>query len=80
MSNVYVLQIDHRHGEDVSVHESEQGARAAAANWAREYWDEVAGLSDVPDETPSDDEDAISIYFDAHEREFYSITETSVSK
>lgn len=35
---VHTLTIDHKAGTDTRVFLTEEGARAALANWAREWW------------------------------------------
>ena len=68
---VYTLTIDHKHGTDVRVFQSERGALDALAAWVREWWptevarwkDQAEGMTqEAFDALP--DEEAISEYFE----------------
>ena len=56
---LYILRIEHRHGEDMSIYRTEAGAHKALAEYCREWWDEVSD-DDMP---PDDDEKVIDEYF-----------------
>jgi hypothetical protein len=73
-----VLSIEHEHGENVSVHTTSEGANAAAAKFAREWWHQIVGQADVPDEAPEDDAEAVSIYFDAQDGEWCNVYPATV--
>lgn len=81
---VYVLQVDHKYGEDTTVHLSEDAAKDTLYAWVQGYWEEVAGRVghdedgrgyDVPDQPPANRDEAIQVYFEAHGRESYFISE-----
>ena len=46
---IYLAQWDHKHGQDVSAHASEDGAFEQCVAWMREHFDEWRGFLD-PDE------------------------------
>ncbi len=66
-----VLIINHRYGTNVSVHTSHATALAAAAKFARSWWGDAVHSSgqhdmpEVPTRPPADDDETVSIYFDA---------------
>jgi hypothetical protein len=45
---VWILEYVHKHGTVITAYASEAGAVAAAASIARDGWDNVAGLGDIP--------------------------------
>jgi len=67
---VYVLFIEFKHGESVTLHLSESDARGSLAGYCREFWDEA-----VPDAglAPDDDEQVIQMYFLHVQDESYTI-------
>jgi hypothetical protein len=73
---VWVLSIDHRHGTNVYVHETEPGAKDSLVDYVRENWeDEVGrGFSELDAEPPADDQEAIDAYFDEVADESYILT------
>jgi hypothetical protein len=69
MTTVHVLSYSHKHGESIMVYATEEGADAAKAEIAREYWADAAGSVNAPDNFPASaddlsDADAASLYFD----------------
>lgn len=69
-SEVHVLEYVHRHGNEITVHVSEDGVTREKAAIARLYWGEIKGADGVPDVAPDDDDEAARIYFDTQsERE-----------
>ena len=58
-SHVHVAVINHRHGSNVYVHKSEEGLCKAIYAYVREYWEE-----NNTDELPTDQQVAISAYFE----------------
>jgi hypothetical protein len=71
---VYVLIIEHRHGTNVDVFASRQGALTALVGFVDDWW-----AREMPGKViPSNDGDAISQYFEAVESEFYGIHECEV--
>jgi hypothetical protein len=69
---VWVLSISHRHGEDISVHQTDKGANAALAAYCAEYWDECDQNGEDHDK-PDDIDDLITQYFDGTDNESYEI-------
>ena len=71
-TTLYTLTIDHKHGTDTRVFRTEEGAHAALASWAREWWPvEVGRWRDEDDNCPTQeqfdalpDNEAISEYFE----------------
>lgn len=55
---VFVLVISHKHGEDVSVHRTNEGAMEELYQFVQEWWE-----SRMEGPLPSDKADAISAYF-----------------
>ncbi len=87
-SEVWLLSVLHRHGEDITVYTSEQGARGGVFDYVAECWPEIAGdeyttregaTAVVPQEVPDDPETAIDIYFQAHKDESFAIDQKSVN-
>jgi len=56
-TGVYVVSIDHRYGNTVSVHSSVEGAKRFIYEWVVENWTLSQGI-------PKDQEEAIAKYFD----------------
>ncbi|WP_155832265.1 hypothetical protein [Gordonia alkanivorans] len=61
-----------------TVHTTPASATSELARYVRRYWDEVAEFRGVPADAPSDDDDAIGIYFDVHGSESYTLTIAAV--
>lgn len=81
MSTVWILTIDHRHGRDISVNETEEGALAACAEYGRQWWSELVGRNDdveLPEEPPTDNVEAIKLYFDTVGDEYYELEQAAV--
>jgi hypothetical protein len=72
--NVWVLTIEHRHGQETFVCKTEAVAWKTLANYVDEWWDQEIGL-DV--RRPKKDETAISRYFDKS-NEQYELNEVTV--
>jgi hypothetical protein len=62
MTTVYVLIIDHKHGRDVSVHETDVDANIQVEHFARDWWSTDGPDEPMPEDNPGD---LISRYFDA---------------
>ena len=73
---VWVLTIEHRHGHDTSVHQSEDGARNWLAEYVREWWNDGGWLDD--EQPPEDDSEAIDLYFEKVGDEYYSLDQCAV--
>jgi hypothetical protein len=56
-----LLEITHRHGNDFSLHRSEEGARRALYVYIDQWWDEWVDDPSIPEDV----DEAIKIYFDA---------------
>lgn len=66
---VHLLVIEHRHGRNLAVHETREGAEANLDAYVQEWWTE---LNDV--DQPGRREDRIRIYFQDHpDNETYQI-------
>lgn len=66
VSPLYVLTIHHRHGANLSAHDSRAEADRAAADYAREWWAEARAVDDSLNAEPPDDDVAASEqYFNA---------------
>jgi hypothetical protein len=59
-SEVWVVIIEHREGQDVTAHQTMQGARDYLAAYCAEWWKDV---NDAP--PPSDPGELIFAYFEA---------------
>jgi hypothetical protein len=70
---VWVLSISHRHGEDISVYQTDTGANAALAAYCAEWWDNECSRNGVYRTRPADIDQLISQYFDGTDDENYEI-------
>lgn len=76
-----LLAIHTRHGTDYCLHAHYDKAAEHLAAYVREYWHEVSGMvADglmgsivIPEEAPEDNDEAVSMYFDAHPDEHYDM-------
>lgn len=81
--SVYVLRIRHRHGENVYVNHTEDGANAELYAYVRENWDE--GITEqYGDLETLTQEQAIESYFDCLDKaldpEYYEIEQVTVGR
>lgn len=65
------LIIIHKHGEEVSVHFTEDGAHKALYYWVVDWWDELDDVDDVSVFT--EEEEAVEYYFENYGRESYTL-------
>lgn len=65
-----VLIIDHKYGQDISIHATEDSARKSLYEWASQWWDELNGVDDISEFTQ---QQAVDCYFENHGRESYAI-------
>jgi len=74
-SEVWILEYQHKHGTDLTAHATEEAARLAAAQIARDFWEDVASWHPEMPATPDglSDEDATRIYFANFDAEDYHI-------
>jgi hypothetical protein len=80
-TEVFVLVIEHRHGNNITAHRTEDGARAWVRSYVGDWWDqEINGGKDEADALliPEDDAEAIRHYFENVEGEFYEIAPTAL--
>ncbi|WP_199550146.1 hypothetical protein [Streptomyces sp. N35] len=81
---VWMLRQWDRHGEDVTLWSDEASARAALAHEVRKSWDNVGGVEEVPFRPPTDDREAVDLYYGpdgcAHEDEGYSLHVADISR
>ncbi|MEU0237630.1 hypothetical protein ABZ234_08060 [Nocardiopsis sp. NPDC006198] len=75
---VWVLYREHRHGEEITLAQSEEAAMAELARYVRSSWDNVVGDPGVPFEPPADDAEAIQTYFAHREEEYHAVWEEDV--
>lgn len=69
MKIVYVLTIDHKHGQNVYVNRTEEGARKELETYVTENWE-----SEMPaDRYIQVSDNAVGEYFHETEGEFYNI-------
>ena len=88
-SEVWLLMVHHRHGDDVTVYTSEPAARGGLFDYVAQCWAEIAGgeyetsagvKAIVPQEIPGDPDTAIEIYFQAHkDGEIFAIDQKPVN-
>lgn len=76
-SAVWALLISHRHGEDVTIHTTEVGARGTLAAYVRTWWVEDGPGAKRGEPLPDDPDTAVGAYFDDSD-EWYSLTERTV--
>lgn len=70
-TGVYVVSIDSRYGNTVSVHASVEGAKRFIYEWVVENWTLAQGI-------PKDQDEAIAEYFDLFSGESQFIYPTNV--
>ena len=75
--NVWVLNIDHQHGNNISVHATEAGAVAELYEYVSDFWEQETAREDflTNPEIPMDQQEAIRAYFTLWTDEYYSIEE-----
>jgi hypothetical protein len=73
-ATVWVMVISHRHGDDVSVFATRQGAVDCLATYVEDNWAYLFGADPMPDDVDV----AITKWFDVVGDEHYTITETTV--
>jgi hypothetical protein len=71
---VVVTVVSHRHGDNVYVNATEDGARQTLLAYVTEWWNEV---EDQVGPMPADPAEAIRAYFDANDNE-HCTTEMTV--
>jgi hypothetical protein len=72
--DVFVLTVNHRHGTDLGVYTTENGAYAALVKYCRDSWDEVREYDDTLSETLPEEDAIIELYFDVmQDSESYDI-------
>lgn len=75
--DLYALVIDHQYDTDLSVHRTEEGARARLFTFVSDWWDqEMNATGEVP--MPEQPDEAISAYFEGVEDEFYTIKPVTI--
>ena len=80
--DIWFAHISHRHGDNYYADLTETKLRAQVADYADEYWSEVATLNDDDKALPCpvDHEERIEAYFDLNETEFVNIERIEVSE
>lgn len=74
-TGLLALVIEHRHGTDVTVHRSREGALAKVDQFVADWWDTEMG-EDEP--MPEDPAAARQTYFESVDDEDYLITDTAL--
>jgi hypothetical protein len=73
---VWVLQIEHKHGDDISVYASEEAALNAVGEYVRTWWNDML-VDGIELSMPESRDEAIEEYFEemsnVRGREHYSI-------
>lgn len=75
---VWVLTIDHHYGTDISVFRTEEGGRAALAEFCAEWWPEVADATEDP--MPEDRGELIAQYFELAADEWFVLSEVEIDR
>ena len=71
---IYLVSIEHKHGTDLYAFETINGASDHLYSYVSDWWP-----SDLPPiESMANHDDAVSLYFEDHETEFYSVQKTEV--
>jgi hypothetical protein len=79
-AEVWVLEYRHKHGTHLTAHVTEQAARLAVAQIARDFWQDVAVPGMPADLDALDDDEATRIYFEAcGDQESYDIRRLDVT-
>lgn len=76
-AKVWVVHMQHKHGEGSDVYSTEGKALDAVHNWVKQWWHRDGPGRDG-ETIPVDRGEAIAAYFDDHEYEFYTIEEATV--
>lgn len=71
---VWVLVIEHKHGFNHYAHRTEAGAMKTLAEYVAEWWSEVS-----TDPMPDDPAEAVKIYFEDHQSEWYTLEEVNLA-
>ena len=69
------VTITYKYGTLPSIHRTEAGAKRALAQYVAQEWENVMGAT----ERPENDEEAVRMYFETHESEWYDATEVTVA-
>lgn len=72
--NVFVATYEHRHGRDISVFKTREGAEAWAISLATEYWEAELGQRPMP----ADGSDLADEYFHLVDDEYFDVEECEV--
>lgn len=82
MDTVWVLIIEHRHGSNIYVNKTKDGAAGELFSYVSEWWDEVRGRGrwgvNDPGDIPADRDEAIETYFEVVSDEFYTLEQCHV--
>lgn len=77
---VWTLFIEHRHGFNLSVHDSEESADKAAISYCRAEWDDRCQRRWAREhgDQPVPDDQIVAFYFDVNEEEAHEIEKQDV--
>lgn len=78
MSEIWVLIIEHRHGQNVHVSATEPRAIQTLSEYVTEWWGDAAtcGAGDMPENSTT----AIELYFETVADESYSLESMAVDE
>lgn len=80
-TTLWVLTIDHKHGDNTSIHLSEEDAKDELYEYVTRWWSEITGSiqRDIPEVPPEDKAEAVRLYFEGHDYEYFSISEATIT-
>jgi len=75
MKHVYILAVNHRHGENLSAHATEESAEQALFDYVEDEW---GGEIDAPFPQEKTQKEIVDEYFERVEREYADICKAEV--
>lgn len=70
----WVLHINHKHGDNITIHRTEAGAQKRLAGYVDEWWEHETTSEPKPDKP----DEAVAQYFQIVEPEYYELTCQSI--
>ena len=79
-NTLWLVSIETRHGTDNSAHITQAGAERAVQRYVAYWWDEEmqAEHGDEAPPMPEDPDEAVTLYFEELDDEYYSIEQIPV--
>lgn len=76
-----LLVIEHKHGADSGIYESEEEILDTLHDWVKTWWPEEgtgkrSWYRAIPQEMPGDPEERVEVYFSAHDKESFYVVPT----